>query len=78
MEEVALGPGAWEMLPPDDQERTAANAPTFADELRDPQGVVPDIDALAALERPVLLTQGDQSPPFFAQIIARLELDRTR
>jgi pimeloyl-ACP methyl ester carboxylesterase len=72
VEEVALGPGAWELLPADDQTRAAANAPTFADEMRDPRGVVPDLDALAALDRPVLLTKGDQSPPFFAPIIARL------
>jgi hypothetical protein len=31
-----------------------------------------DLDALAAVSCPVLLTQGDQSPPFFAAIISRL------
>lgn len=72
VEDVALGPGTWQLLPPDDQARMIANAPTFAEEMRDPTALVADVEALAALDRPVSLTQGDQSPPFFGQIIARL------
>jgi pimeloyl-ACP methyl ester carboxylesterase len=71
-EEVALGPGAWEMMPPDERASMTANAATFADEQRDPDWATLDLDALAALDRPVMLTQGDLSPPFFAAIIARL------
>lgn len=70
--ELALGPGMWEMLPPENRERMITNASTFAEETRDQAGFGVDLDALAALECPVLLTKGDQSPPFYAAIIAQL------
>lgn len=72
VEDVALGPGAWEMLAPEDRATMTANAGTFAEEQRDPAWAALDLDALAALACPVLLTQGDQSPPLFAPIISRL------
>ena len=71
--DIALGPGMWEMLPAENRERMITNASTFAEETRDQAGFVVDLDALAALERPVLLTQGDQSPPFYSAIVERLE-----
>jgi pimeloyl-ACP methyl ester carboxylesterase len=49
-----------------------ANAGTFVGETRDPDWAMIDLDGLAAVSCPVLLTQGDQSPPFFAAIISRL------
>jgi len=57
-----------------------ANVGTFVGEMRDPDWAMIDLDGLAGLSRPVLLTQGDQSPPLFAAIIARLaqEMDRAR
>jgi pimeloyl-ACP methyl ester carboxylesterase len=72
VDEVAVGPGAWDMMQPEDQASMAANAGTFADEQRDPAWSAIDLDALAIVRFPVLLTQGDQSPPFFAAINARL------
>lgn len=72
VEKVALGPGAWELMPPEDRASMTANAATFVEEQRDPEWAAVDLDALAALTCPVLLTQGDQSPPFFAAIISRL------
>ena len=72
VEDVAVGPGAWEMMAPEERASMIANAGTFADEQRDPEWAAIDLDALAALALPVMLTQGDQSPPFFAAIIARL------
>ena len=50
----------------------AANAHTFAGEQRDPAWAEIDLDALGAIPFPVLFTQGDQSPPFFSKVIARL------
>ena len=73
VEEVALGPGMWDLMPPENRQRMVNNAGTFAEEQRDPGALAIDIGALAAIDSPVLLTQGDQSPPFFAAIIARLE-----
>jgi hypothetical protein len=41
------------------------NAPTFLDELHDPNQLSVDRDALARLEVPVRLTEGSESPPVF-------------
>ena len=41
-------------------------------EQRDPDWAEIHLAALGGLAFPVLLTQGDQSPPFFSKIIARL------
>jgi pimeloyl-ACP methyl ester carboxylesterase len=69
VEEIALGPGAWDGLPPELRQVFLNNAPTWLDETRDPQGFGVDLQALAAFGRPVLLTRGDQSPPMFAPIL---------
>ncbi len=72
VENIAVGPGAWEMMPEDERASVVAHAHTFAGEQRDPAWAEIDLDALRAIEFPVLFTQGDQSPPFFSKIIARL------
>jgi pimeloyl-ACP methyl ester carboxylesterase len=70
--EIVLGPGAWEMLPEGDRATMVRNADTFAGEALDPAWADIDLDALSGISVPVLFTQGDQSPPMFATIIARL------
>jgi pimeloyl-ACP methyl ester carboxylesterase len=73
VEEVAFGPGAWENeLPPEARELFVHNAPTFLDELRDPDQLRIDPAALAALEVPVRFTEGSDSPPLFSRVIDRL------
>jgi pimeloyl-ACP methyl ester carboxylesterase len=72
VERVALGPGIWPMMRARERETMIRNAHTFAAEMRDPGGVTVDLDALSGLHAPVLFTQGDQSPPFYAAVIARL------
>lgn len=72
VENIALGPGAWEMMPESERAAAAANANTFAGEARDPAWTDIDLDALGSVGFPVLLTQGDQSPPFFSKVVARL------
>jgi pimeloyl-ACP methyl ester carboxylesterase len=73
VEEVAFGPGAWENeLPPETRAIFVQNAPTFLDELQDPNQVNVDGDALARLEIPVRLTDGSESPPMFPRVINRL------
>jgi len=49
------------------------NAPTFLDELRDPDGLNVDLDALSGYDQPAQLTLGDQSPPLFAPVLDRLQ-----
>lgn len=72
VDEVAFGPGAWERLPAETRAVFAANAPTFGDELRDPDQLAIDADALTRLEVPVRLTEGSESPPVFGRVIDRL------
>jgi pimeloyl-ACP methyl ester carboxylesterase len=69
---VALGPGTWAQLPPDLQQTFVKNAPTFLDESRDPEQLALDLGRLKAVHRPSLLTTGDQSPPIFAPVVAKL------
>jgi pimeloyl-ACP methyl ester carboxylesterase len=70
--DVALGPGAFDLLPPEDRARMAGNAGTFLGELQDPGFSAVDLEALAASATPMLLTYGDQSPPFFEKIVDQL------
>lgn len=72
VENIALGPGAWEMMPPEERASMAANADTFAGEQFDEGWADIDLEALRGNQVPILLTQGDQSPPFFSKIISRL------
>jgi pimeloyl-ACP methyl ester carboxylesterase len=73
VEEVAFGPGAWESeLPPELRATLVDNAPTFLDELEDPDQLRVDEEALSQLALPVRLTQGSQSPPTFPAVIDRL------
>ena len=71
--EVAFGPGAWESeLPPEVKEMFIRNAPTFLDELADPNQLAVDGDALSSVELPVHFTEGSESPPTFSRVIERL------
>lgn len=73
VEEVAFGPGAWEsVLPSEIRAIFVQNAPTFLDELQDPNQLAIDEDALTGVDVPVRLTQGSESPPFYGRAIARL------
>jgi len=46
-----------------------ANAPTWLDETRDPDGLQMDLDALSGFDRPALLTNGTDSAPFFGPVV---------
>ncbi|HEX6132251.1 MAG TPA: alpha/beta hydrolase [Actinomycetota bacterium] len=72
VENVALGPGSWSQLPPELRRTFVANAPTFLDEANDPEALAFDLDRVRGLSRPALLTLGDQSPPTFAPVVAKL------
>jgi len=73
VEEVAFGRGAWENeLPAETRAVFVQNAPTYLDELQDPNQLNVDRDALARLEISVRLTEGSESPPVFPRVIDRL------
>lgn len=69
VDEVALGPGIWDSLPAEQKAMFVRNASTFLDEANDPNGFAVDLEAVPSFEHPVLLTQGDQSPPFYSKVI---------
>ncbi|MFB8774865.1 alpha/beta fold hydrolase [Streptomyces broussonetiae] len=72
VEEVALGPGAWEQLPEQMRETFLRNAPTFLDEQQDPRWATLDLTALSRFTEPVLMTRGTASPSWFATITTRI------
>lgn len=70
VETIAFGPGAWEdRLSPAMRSVFVANASTFLDEAHDPQFLQMDLDALGAFGKPVLLTSGTASSPFFGPVV---------
>ncbi len=69
---VAFGPGAWEHFPSPVQQSFIRNAPPFLDQVRDPDAFAIDLTRLARFPHPMLLTQGDHSPPFLPPIMAKL------
>ncbi|MBZ3906659.1 alpha/beta fold hydrolase [Streptomyces griseiscabiei] len=71
-DEIALGPGTWDRLPPPVRQTFLANAPTFLDEHDDPHWDDLDLPRLAAYTGPALLTGGTAGLPWFAPITARL------
>ncbi len=72
VETIVLGPGAWSELPDATKETFVVNAPTWLDEMHDPEALEIELGALSALAAPALLTSGDQSPPFFRAIVDRI------
>ncbi len=63
IDNVAIGPGAWDRLPQEVRRAFTANAPTYAEELCDPTAFVVDTDTIAAADIPLLITHGTESPP---------------
>lgn len=72
VETIAFGPGAWEQMPPETKKTVIFNALTFLDETHDSEIFSIDLDRLHRFSQPALLTVGDQSPPFFAPIAAKV------
>jgi len=72
VETIAFGPGAWQELPEEVRNTFVFNAPTWLDEVRDPEAMEIDLARLHGFSAPTLLTIGEQSPPFFALVVARV------
>jgi len=70
--ERVIAPGVWEHVSRQERTMMAANAGTFAGEVRDPDWPVIELAPLAAPRFPVVLTRGDASLPMFGAIMARL------
>lgn len=66
---LAIGPDAWDTtMTPEMRATFIRNAPTFWDELHDADGLDIDLSGLADFPRPILLTAGTASAPFFAAV----------
>jgi pimeloyl-ACP methyl ester carboxylesterase len=72
VETIAFGPGAWAELPQQVRETFVFNAPTWLDEVHDPEALQIDLTGLRGLAAPALLTLGDQSAPFFPPVVNRV------
>jgi pimeloyl-ACP methyl ester carboxylesterase len=72
VENIAFEPGAWDALPQTVRETFIFNAPTWLDEMQDPDAMGLDLNRLHSLAAPTLLTMGDESPPFFRLIVDRV------
>lgn len=70
--ETQLGPGSWERTPRQLQQTFIENAPTFLDDMNDPEHWAFDPDWFNGYSGPALLTTGDQSPPLFAPVMTGL------
>lgn len=70
--DMALGPGTWAEFPLETRQTWIENAPTFADEERDPEVGAIDLVCVGAFPGPILLTTGSHSPPMFSLVVARL------
>ena len=68
----ALAPGLWTEFPPEVRQTMIDNAPAFLDDWNDPDFYTLDLPQVRKFPHPVLLTQGDQSPPQFAPVITKL------
>jgi pimeloyl-ACP methyl ester carboxylesterase len=72
VETIAFGPGAWSKLPQQARDTFIFNAPTWLDEVRDPDALEIDLDSLRNFPAPALITVGGQSPPFFPLVVGRV------
>jgi pimeloyl-ACP methyl ester carboxylesterase len=74
VETIAFGPGEWAPVPEPFKQMVIHNAPTFLDEMRDPEALQLDLDRLRGFPHPMLLTYGEHSPPFLrrtAELLAQ-------
>lgn len=71
-EDVVFGPDAWAHLPAELKQTVIYNAPTFLAEMHDPDAFRIDPGQLRSFPRTVLVTCGENSPPFLPWIASRV------
>ncbi len=72
IEEITLGPGTWEQLPAQLRQTMVDNAPTFLETMNDPHWADLAVQALSRASCPILLTNGEHSPPWFGPLMTEL------
>jgi pimeloyl-ACP methyl ester carboxylesterase len=68
VDEIALGPGAWETLPEEVRRLVAGNAPGFLGDVEDPGWADLPLDGPWAPDCPVLVTWGSESPTWLWEV----------
>ena len=68
VEDVALGPGAWQELPPDVREEIVRDARGFLGDIEDPGWADLDLAASVRIGCPALVTWGSQSPSWLREV----------
>jgi pimeloyl-ACP methyl ester carboxylesterase len=74
MEKLGMGPGTWEKLPGVAKQTFIYNAPTWYDEIQDPQSLQFDTTTLSVFHKPALLSSGSESPLFFPLVLDKVIL----
>lgn len=72
IDKIVMGTGTWKKLPEVAQKTFIYNAPTWYDEMQDPQSLQIDITTLSDFKKPALLSSGSESPLFFRLVINEL------
>jgi pimeloyl-ACP methyl ester carboxylesterase len=72
VEELILGQGWWDRMPDVTRDVMVANSPTIVDMITDPGWASLDVDELEGTGIPVLVTDGDASPPWLRLIVTAL------
>lgn len=72
IDDIALGPGAWALLPSEERQLLIRHAPTFAEENTDPSIYTIELASLTDVTTPTQLTGGAASPPLFEPVLERL------
>jgi len=62
----------WEQLSSEMRETFVFNASTWLDEMSEPGAFSLDCDRLSSFGGPLLMSEGDQSPPFFGDILGQI------
>ncbi len=68
----ALAPGLWAEFSPEMRQTMIENAPTYRDEVNDPEQLTFDLEWIRDFSRPALFTQGEQSPSLYKAVITKL------
>jgi pimeloyl-ACP methyl ester carboxylesterase len=71
-ETIAIGPNSWQHLPDEVKQTFIYNAPTFLDEIHDPDNPEFDVRKLESFDKPALFSNGTESPPFFTMVLEKI------
>ena len=66
---AVVSPNTWDDIPEDIRQFLVSQAPTFIDDVNDPNPWTVDLEQLSKFPNPILLTQGENSPKFYGVIL---------